>query len=120
AVTRFVPVCKKNNLTFLRVFPLTGRTNQIRVHVNVAGGHILGDPLYGGQVSTSDQLRSDQNNTTQTCTMSRLDPMFDPMFLHCRAMTFKPAIGADPVTFTADWPEHYLELFSGDELEGAT
>ncbi len=38
---------KANNATLLEVFPLTGRTHQIRIHLFHVKHPIIGDPLYG-------------------------------------------------------------------------
>ncbi|MFZ0565511.1 MAG: RluA family pseudouridine synthase [Chlamydiales bacterium] len=36
-----------NTFSFVRLFPKTGRTHQLRVHLKSVGCPILGDPLYG-------------------------------------------------------------------------
>lgn len=47
SVTRFEVIERCGNYTILRCIPLTGRTNQIRVHLAHAGYPIAGDKLYG-------------------------------------------------------------------------
>ncbi|MGE4357668.1 MAG: RluA family pseudouridine synthase [Candidatus Omnitrophota bacterium] len=40
-----------DDYTLLEVYPLTGRTHQIRVHLSFLGYPVLGDPLYGKRSS---------------------------------------------------------------------
>lgn len=47
AVTRWKKVEEFNGCTLLEIFPQTGRTHQIRVHLSSIGHPVLGDPLYG-------------------------------------------------------------------------
>lgn len=52
ALTRFetvktIPSLVSGRLSLLRLFPETGRTHQIRIHLSEAGFPILGDNLYG-------------------------------------------------------------------------
>jgi 23S rRNA pseudouridine1911/1915/1917 synthase len=47
AITRWKKVEEFNGATLLEIFPQTGRTHQIRVHLSSIGHPILGDPLYG-------------------------------------------------------------------------
>jgi 23S rRNA pseudouridine1911/1915/1917 synthase len=47
AVTRWKKVEEFEGATLLEIFPRTGRTHQIRVHLSSIGHPILGDPLYG-------------------------------------------------------------------------
>lgn len=47
ALTKIKVLGRKNNITYLAVFPKTGRMHQIRVHLNFLGFPILGDKKYG-------------------------------------------------------------------------
>lgn len=47
AITRWKVLERLNGLTLLEIFPQTGRTHQIRVHLSTMGHPLLGDPLYG-------------------------------------------------------------------------
>ena len=47
AITRWKKVEEFDSYALLEIFPQTGRTHQIRVHLSSIGHPILGDPLYG-------------------------------------------------------------------------
>ncbi len=47
AITHWKKVEEFNGCTLLEIFPQTGRTHQIRVHLSSIGHPVLGDPLYG-------------------------------------------------------------------------
>jgi 23S rRNA pseudouridine1911/1915/1917 synthase len=51
AVTAYKLVEHKNNVSLLELYPTTGRTHQLRVHLNHLGHPILGDTLYRGAVA---------------------------------------------------------------------
>ena len=46
ALTFYEPLCNDGKTTLVRLFPLTGRSHQLRVHLKEIGHPILGDHLY--------------------------------------------------------------------------
>jgi 23S rRNA pseudouridine1911/1915/1917 synthase len=53
AETEFEFEKRWQNYTLLKIKPLTGRTNQIRIHLNAYGHPIVGDSLYSGKIKNS-------------------------------------------------------------------
>ena len=46
-IFNFVSYCEKSNTSIVEARPITGRTHQIRVHLQYIGYPIFRDPLYG-------------------------------------------------------------------------
>ena len=79
----------------LEALPLTGRTNQIRIHLWHAGFPIAGDPVY-----LPDRKRGD------TQTLSVEDP---PMCLHAWRLAFRHPVTGARVEFGTELPEWALQ-----------
>ena len=54
AITEYKVLQRKNGFTYIELYPRTGRTNQLRVHLSWLGYPVLGDWLYKG--ATADRL----------------------------------------------------------------
>jgi len=54
AITEYKVLKRKNGFTYIELYPRTGRTNQLRVHLSWLGYPVLGDWLYKG--ATADRL----------------------------------------------------------------
>lgn len=82
AQTRWQVIERGSDRTRVRLFPLTGRTHQLRVHMRAIGHVILGDEFYaeGEALAASDRL-----------------------LLHAEELSFHHPEGSD-VTFTAPCP----------------
>jgi tRNA pseudouridine32 synthase/23S rRNA pseudouridine746 synthase len=62
---------KKNNTTRLELIPLTGRTHQLRVHMQSMDHAILGDELY----ATKDAVNKAQRLLLHACYLSFMHPV---------------------------------------------
>ena len=90
-------------LSLVEAQPLTGRTHQIRVHLNLEGYPILGDPWY--QTKLSQALAKDLH-------VPRL-------MLHAQKLTINHPLTRQPLTFAAPLPndiEAILKKLEAKEL----
>ena len=81
AITRYEVVERRDGLTLVRFYPLTGRTHQLRVHAAHRCGlnaPIVGDPLYGTPGAR--------------------------LMLHAQSLTFTHPVTAHRITITAPAP----------------
>ena len=95
AITHLRVIKRYKGYTLLRLKLETGRTHQIRVHLNYIGYPIVNDPLYG------------------TCD----NPEFG-QFLHSTSIKFKHPITGEELSFECDLPEEfkaYLETLEEKE-----
>ncbi len=56
AVTDWEVIERSDTETRVRLFPLTGRSHQLRVHMLALGHPILGDPIYSSDATRFDRL----------------------------------------------------------------
>jgi 23S rRNA pseudouridine1911/1915/1917 synthase len=105
-------VARLGPVDLLRLELHTGRTHQIRVHLEHVGHPVVGDPVYagGGSRRVSGAARR-QAELLETATPRQA--------LHAAALAFRhPASGA-PLEFHADWPPDLrsaLHVVAGEEL----
>lgn len=82
AQTRWQILGRGDNTTRLRLYPLTGRTHQLRVHMKALGHVILGDAFYADGAALAAASR---------------------LLLHAEQLSFRHPDGSD-MTFTAPVP----------------
>ncbi len=83
AVTDYKVLERKNGFTYIELYPRTGRTNQLRVHLNWLGYPVLGDWLYKG--ATAERL-----------------------MLHARKIEFNHPLTGKKLQFEAPVPDDFL------------
>jgi len=91
AVTHYTVERRLGDITLVRCRIETGRTHQIRVHMQSLGCPVVGDALYGK--STADK-RLPQRPTRQ--------------LLHAARLAFSHPVTGAPMAFTAPLPEDFL------------
>jgi 23S rRNA pseudouridine1911/1915/1917 synthase len=97
AVTKYeieaiFPRAKGQPHALINLWPKTGRTHQLRVHLAFRKHPIVGDTTYGGQVFEADNFR------------------FDRQALHAHQITFIHPGTFKPMTLTAPVPADFQEL----------
>ncbi len=89
---------ERETLTLVRLFPKTGRTHQIRVHLKHINHPIFSDPLYGGRkVSISDRK------------------ILHRVFLHAEQISFLDPRTGDKVSYKSELSDdlvRFLKLIS--------
>lgn len=88
AITRYKSVRRKNGYTLLEIKLLTGRTHQIRVHFSHIGFALVGDGLYGGDMSVIKRHA-----------------------LHCRTLEFIHPVTKEKVVVDSEIPDDMAMLF---------
>lgn len=90
SITDYEVLGTSGNHAWLACYPRTGRTHQIRVHLAAIGCAIVGETIYAGR---------------------ELSDVSQPVLhLHSRSVTLPLYPAKDPITATAEPPEHMLKL----------
>lgn len=91
AVTEYKVVKKNKDFSYLEIFPKTGRTHQIRVHLKAINYPIVCDKLYAPK---------------RGCALG-----FERLALHARSLKFT-LLNGESVTAEADLPEDFQQAIS--------
>jgi 23S rRNA pseudouridine1911/1915/1917 synthase len=95
ATTRYEVIRYLRGFTFVRAFPVTGRTHQIRVHFHHLGHPVVGDPTYiRKEYTRSDSLR----------------PKLNRLFLHATRIELQHPSSGEALVFEAPLPHELAHL----------
>jgi RluA family pseudouridine synthase len=105
----------------LNCYPVTGRTHQIRVHLQHTGLPIVADSLYGGSPLLLSRLKRDYRLKP-----GRVErPLLSRVALHAEQLSLTHPVTGQTVTITAPWPKDlrvavkYLREYGGVQSPGA-
>jgi 23S rRNA pseudouridine1911/1915/1917 synthase len=101
AITRWKLIESLNGFTFLEIFPQTGRTHQIRVHLSSIGHPLLGDPLYG---------RKGRPGTTHDPVLRECVKRMNRQALHAQRLSFNHPQTGEKVEFISPIPQDMKEV----------
>lgn len=99
AVTRFEVERHLGSCTLLRAIPLSGRTNQIRVHLDHVGHPIVGDKVYEPRPMGEDGRQA-----------APTQPPIARQALHCRELRFAHPITGRLLHLVAPYPRDFANL----------
>ncbi len=101
AITRWKVVENLDGFSLLEIYPQTGRTHQIRVHLSSVGHPLLGDPLYGKKGRSG----SIQDPVLREC-MRRMNRQA----LHAYRLAFDHPRTGERIRFEAPLPEDMKDV----------
>jgi 23S rRNA pseudouridine1911/1915/1917 synthase len=110
AITRWKKIEELDGFTFLEIFPQTGRTHQIRVHLSSIGHPLLGDPLYG---------RKGRPGTIHDPLLKECVKRMNRQALHAHRLEFDHPRTGERVHFVASIPEDMSDVLSFLRKQGA-
>jgi len=87
--TEYKVIKESNKYSLLEINLLTGRKNQIRVHLSESGHPVVGDKMYGGKEKGIKRLT-----------------------LHAASLSIKHPVTKQPMTFETSIPEYFTKLVS--------
>ncbi|HVT82174.1 MAG TPA: RluA family pseudouridine synthase [Phycisphaerae bacterium] len=103
ARTKWVLAERFKGISLLKVFPITGRRHQIRVHLKAMGYPLAVDPYYGGD----KLLLSEFKKKFKLGKFQEERPLMDRLTLHARALTFKHPADDREVVVEAPLPRDF-------------
>jgi 23S rRNA pseudouridine1911/1915/1917 synthase len=98
ALTQWKSIERFHHFTHVALFPHTGRTHQLRVHLSENGFPIVGDPTYGKK-----NIKKSQIDTTITDWLSQLDHTL----LHAYSLELIHPFTKQPLILTAPLPQDF-------------
>ena len=111
AETKFKVLERMARSTLLELEPLTGRTNQLRIHCAHIGHPIVGDEMYPNRESTisNSEVNPEVQDATQQYAIR--DSRFEMrLCLHASSLAFHHPVGGDWMEFRSELPAEIVRI----------
>ena len=92
------------SFTLVELYPKTGRTHQLRVHLSYIGHPIVGDKMYGGGPLYLSQIQGRGDEAT--------GPLIVRQALHAHTIEFHHPRTSEPMKLQAPWPADFTETLA--------
>ena len=102
AVTRYRVRERFSGFSLVELFPKTGRTHQLRIHMSHIHHPIVGDPFYGGRHVSPRQVTARSEDSDE--------PRWTRQMLHARQLKVTHPIEERPLELEAPLPADMAEL----------
>ncbi len=109
-IERIRPKGTEMAFTFVELYPKTGRTHQLRVHMSFLGHPMVGDRMYGGGPLYRSQLDGQAQQA--------VDPLITRQALHAHTIEFTHPRSGEKMSLTAPWPADFQNTL--EELKKRT
>ncbi len=108
AVTYYEVLERFYDFTYLRLFPKTGRTHQLRVHMQHLGHAIVADALYGGRASLARSYLSPAGRSLlRELPAAADDLLISRQALHAYRIEFRHPVSNELLEFEAPLPADF-------------
>jgi len=105
ATTHYKVIEQFDHLALVRITLETGRTHQIRVHMQHIGHPVFGDPAYGG-----DSVRYGPNTGSRKAMFNNLFACMKRQCLHAKTLGFEHPVTGNFETFDSALPEDFSQV----------
>ncbi len=109
--TKWVVGTRFKGITLLKVYPVTGRRHQIRVHLKAMGYPLAVDPYYGGTAL----LLSEFKKHYKVGKYQEERPLMSRLTLHAHSLKIAHPTTTQELTLTADLPKDFASTLAALE-----